>query len=80
MASTAAIPPGITVRELRGLGWHHEDQCYGQQPAPVDPEVTGAARTAHQLLGHRLADVAACGEEPCRSLPLDAVLPTMSSR
>lgn len=80
MPEAARTPAGTDERELRGLGWHHENQCYGQQPAPVDPEVTDAARTAHQLLGHRLADVAACGEEPCRSLPLDAVLTTMSRR
>lgn len=78
MPKAAAVPAGIDARELRGLGWHHENQCYYEQPLPgIEPQT---ARQIHQALGHRLADVAACGQEPCRSLPLDAVLTTMSRR
>lgn len=71
----------IDADTLENAGWHHEDDCpLKREPPPAGTSDVGhAARTFHDLAGH-LLDVAACGQEPCRSLPLDAVLTTMSAR
>lgn len=61
----------VDIGDLVDNGWHHEDDCpAAQEPQPEPP--TAALESLHrQAHPSQPRAIAACHEEPCRSLTLD---------
>lgn len=74
-------PVKVKRYDLEQAGWHHEDDCDDWFEADERPEPEPPLYDALAVLGslHRQAhpsqhpDPLMCREEPCRSLPLDAL-------
>jgi hypothetical protein len=66
----------VDITDLAENGWHHEDDCPGNQPAKIcaDEQLREAIRNLHeQAHAQENPDPVLCRSEPCRSLTMDQI-------
>jgi hypothetical protein len=77
--TTATVDVDIDPDDLHEGGWHHENECAGTSTMAAAPLVVGAVSYGDAIASlHRQAhpgQLAACHEEPCRSLSFEQLRP-----